>query len=97
MPSYDQGYCSPSESSHIQHHLDDTLAETFSVGYKYVRSLKSGGGPDQKLRKSLMEAASRLLQLSTDPKEYLEQLAGNVGKVPKTFSVPLTDLNRTKS
>jgi len=78
MPSYDEGCHSLSESSHTQHQLDDTLAETLSVGYRYVRSLRSSGGPDQTLRKGLMEAASRLLLLATDPKEYLEQLAGNV-------------------
>lgn len=78
MPSYVEGCHSLGESPHTQHQLDDTLAETLSVGYKYVRSLRSSGCPDQTLRKGLMEAASRLLQLATDPKEYLEQLAGNV-------------------
>lgn len=29
-------------------------------------------------RKKLAEAATRLLQLATDPKEYLEHVAGNV-------------------
>jgi hypothetical protein len=85
MPSYDQDCFKPGEPSHLQHELDDILAKTLSVGYRYVRSLKSGGGPDQTLRKGLMEAASRLLQLSTDPKEYLEQLAGNVRYVCVTF------------
>ena len=78
MSSFDQGCHSPSDSPLAQHQLDDILAETLAVGYRYVRSLKSGVGPDQTLRKCLMEAASRLLQLSMDPKEYLEQLAGNV-------------------
>lgn len=85
MPSFDRDSFSPSEPPHLQHELDDILAKTLSVGYRYVRSLKSGGGPDQTLRKGLMEAASRLLQLSTDPKEYLEQLAGNVRYVCVTF------------
>ena len=96
MPFHDHGYHSLSDSPPVQHQLDDTLAKTLSVGYRYVRSLKSGGSPDQTLRKCLMEAASRLLQLSMDPKEYLEQLAGNVRYICATSSVTMTNLNRTK-
>jgi hypothetical protein len=96
MPSYDQDCSSPSEPPHLQHELDDILARTLSVGYRYVRSLKSGGGPDQALRKGLMEAALRLLQLSTDPKEYLEQLAGNVRHICVNSLCAVTNLNRTK-
>ena len=96
MPSFDQDHYSLSEPSHSQHRLDDILAKTLSVGYNYVRSLKSAGGPDQTLRKGLMEAASQLIQLSTDPKEYLEQLAGNVSYACGTPSVLAANLNRTK-
>lgn len=80
----------------MPHQLEDILAETLSVGYRYVRSMRSSEGPDQTLRKGLMEAAAQLLQLSTDPKEYLEQLAGNVSSVRTSFSVLATNLDRIK-
>jgi hypothetical protein len=78
MPFLTTRSSSSAEARHLQTSLNDALADALSTGYKYVRSIQDGQTSDQKLRKGLMEAASRLLQLSTDPKEYLEQLSCNV-------------------
>jgi hypothetical protein len=61
-----------------QQPLNDTLADALSNGYRYAKSLgRSSTQPDEGARKALAEAALNLLRLATDPKEYLEQLAGN--------------------
>ena len=62
----------------LQTELNDVLADALSNGYQYIRSLKSNTTNGQTSRQKLAEAAARLLQLATDPKEYLEQLAANV-------------------
>ena len=53
-------------------------------GEVYPQSLVDVPTAVRSSRKQLAEAAARLLQLTTDPREYLEQLAANVSVLVPT-------------
>lgn len=80
MPFLNGHHCveSPGVDSQTKQSINDTLAETLSNGYQYVKSLgKISPYPNDGARKALVESAFKLMQLATDPKEYLDHLAGN--------------------
>lgn len=67
----------PSGTSGSPGELHETLADALSAGYRYLKSLKDGGTADESARKRLAEAGSKLQELATAPKEYLDILSGN--------------------